>query len=196
MPALEFVPVVNYNYEILDKIRPFPNDQYAIINLFNWAYDGTLFFRNPKYGWVTYANGISTSGGSKDLFAADGYFYHLYKNGNQAITFEKSSSPDSFGVPEKKSNTKIKLPSEDILSAKLINGGNGEILYVLMNLERNDHYEIWLFDLSLNVIDKLVFPEYQPYEDWRINPFIRNDGNIYEFRCLQDGLHVIKWSGK
>jgi hypothetical protein len=31
--------------------------------------------------------------------------------------------------------------------------------------------------------------------EWSINPFMRpKDGNIYEFRVLDDGLHVVRWA--
>jgi len=69
-PPLEYVSVVNYDYEVLEKIRPYPRDRSAVINSLNWASDGTLFFRSPRYGWMTYADGEFSPGGSGDFYAA------------------------------------------------------------------------------------------------------------------------------
>ena len=195
-PGLDYIPILNYKCKIIEKIRPFSQDRHAIINLLNWAPEGTLFFRNPRYGWVTYANGKSIPGGSGDFYASDSNFYHLYQTGHAAVTFERSYDPDSFAVPATKSDSTIVLSSVDILSADLLKGGSGEILYVLMRLENKNHLEIWQFDLTYKLLNKLAFPDYAALDDWRINPFIGRDGNIYEFKCLKDGLHVVRWSRK
>lgn len=193
-PAMDYMPVVNYNYKILEKIQPFPGNPHAQIWSFNWAPDGTLFFRNPLYGWVTYADGESHFGGSADFRASDGYFYNLFRSGNTTVTIGKSLNPDRYGVPAKNTQTDINIRAGIIVSAKLLAGGDGDFLYILLNLDSNNHYEIWQYDLKYKLVDKLVFPDDPAYEDWRIDPFVRRDGNIYEFRTLEEGMQVVRWT--
>lgn len=193
-PAMDYMPVVNYDYEILDKIQPFPGDPHAEIWSFNWAPDGTLFFRNPLYGWVTYADGKSSRGGSDEFRAADGYFYNLFRSGNNTLTIDKSLNPDRYAQPRKNTQTDINLRAGIIVSVKLLAGGDGNFLYMLLNLETDNHYEIWQYDLKYKLDDKLVLPDEPAYEEWRIDPFVRRDGNIYEFRTREEGMQVVKWS--
>ena len=193
-PAMDYMPVVNYNYEIQGKIQPFPGDPHAQIWSFNWAPDGALFFRNPLYGWVTYVDGESRFGGSSDFRASDGCFYDLFRTGNNAVTIDRSLNPDRYGKPAKNTQTDINIRAGIIVFAKLLAGGDGNFLYILLNLDSDNHYEIRQYDLKYRLVDKLVLPDEPAYEDWRIDPFVRRDGNIYVFRTRKDGMRVVRWS--
>jgi len=54
--------------------------------------------------------------------------------------------------------------------------------------------EVWVYDLEYNLLDIASFPQYESRYDCRLDPFVACDNSIYEFRCLDDGLHVIKWT--
>jgi hypothetical protein len=193
-PALEYVPIVDYSYQILEKFRPYPRDPHAVVTSMNRAPDGTLFFRNPVYGWVTYTDGKFVPGGSNHFYAANGYFYFLYRLNNSVIAFEKSRNPDIYGVAISRTEKTIDIKSDIISSARLLNGGSGQNLYVLLNLGMEDDYELRQFDLKYKMIDKIDLSMEPAYENWTIDPFVRRDGVIYEFRTREDGLHVVRWS--
>jgi hypothetical protein len=55
-----------------------------------------------------------------------------------------------------------------------------------------------LIELNNNnkIIDSIIFPPIDTTYFMGIPPFISPNGNIYEFRYLDDGLHVIRWSRK
>jgi len=189
-----YVPVISYSGELLDKIRPFQQDSTAIIDAMNWAPDGTLFLFNRTYGWVTYSNGISTAGGTTGFKANNGSYFTVHKKTATSLEFIRYENPDSSGLPETKVLTELPVAVDTLVGAGLINGGDGNSLWVMLAV--NDFFinQIWQFDLDYNVLDSLTLTNEEAYGDLRIPPYIRNDGNIYEFLFREDGLHVIKWT--
>jgi hypothetical protein len=97
-------------------------------------------------------------------------------------------------MAESRELTEVPVAVDTLLGAGLLNGGDGNSLYVIMNINDYNTFEVWQFDLDYNFIDKLVLPVEEPYQDLRIFPLIRRDGNIYEFRFREDGFHVVRWS--
>jgi hypothetical protein len=189
-----YVPVVDYTGEILERIRPFSQDSNAYVHFMNWSPTGTLFFFNRIYGWVTYSDGQSTAGGSTGFLASNGSFYTAYKKTASSLEFKRFENPDSTTLAESRELTEIPVAVDTLVGAGLLNGGDGNSLYVIMNINDYNTYEIWQFDLDYNFIDSLALPVEEPYQDLRIFPFIRRDGNIYEFRFREDGFHVVRWS--
>jgi hypothetical protein len=193
-PGTRYVPVIEYSGEIVDKIRPFSQDPEAYINYMNWSPNGTLFFFNREYGWVTYENGESKVGGSTCFLAANGSFYTVTKKSANSVEFKKFENPDSTTLAESRELTEVPIEADTLVAAGLIKGGDGNSLYVTLAINEYDYFEIWQFGLDYNLIDKITLTNEKPYEGLGISPFIRSDGNIYEFLAREDGLHVIRWS--
>jgi len=189
-----YVPVISYIGELLDKIRPFAQDSSASIDAMNWAPDGTLFLFNRTYGWVTYSNGVSTPGGTTGFKANNGSYYTVRKKTGASLEFKRYENPDSTGLAESRVLTDVPIAVDTLLGAGLINGGDGNSLWIMLAV--NDFFtnQIWQFDLDYNVLDSLTLTNEEAYGDLRIPPYIRNDANIYEFLFREDGLHVIKWT--
>ena len=193
-PANNFIPVVDYGGEIIERKRPFDQDPDATIDFMNSAPDGSLFLYNEKYGWITYKNGITVPGGSTGFLATNGSFYTVTKKTANSLEFKKFENPDSTTLAETRELTEIPVDVDTLVAAGLINGGDGNSLYVILAINSYFNFEIWQYDLNYNVIDKLALTSEEPYEGIGINPFIRSDGNLYEFLAREDGLHVIRWS--
>lgn len=193
-PGTQYVPVINYSGEIVEWIRPFPQDSNAYIHYMRWTPTGTLFFFNRTYEWVTYSNGQSTPGGSTGFLASNGSFYTARKKTANSLEFKRFENPDSTGLAESRQLTEVPVAVDTLVGAGLLNGGDGQSLYVIMSVNEYHNYEIWQFDLSYNFMDKLVLPVEEAYQGLRILPFVRRDGNIYEFRFREDGFHVVRWS--
>ena len=51
-----------------------------------------------------------------------------------------------------------------------------------------------LFKSTDDLVDKVILWTEPMYYDSCPDPFITANGNVYEFRCLEDGLHVIRWT--
>jgi hypothetical protein len=65
---------------------------------------------------------------------------------------------------------------------------------MINTVDNHSSYEVWEFNLGYNLKSKVVFPLAENIYKWFIKPFVSHDGTIYEFRCLDDGLHVVKWT--
>jgi hypothetical protein len=193
-PGTPFAPEVDYSGNILDRIRPFYQDTAAYIQYMNWSPTGTMFFFNRDYGWVTYSEGVSTPGGSTGFLATNGSFYAVTKKSANSLQFKKFENPDSTTLAETRDSTEIAVAVDTLVAAGLTNGGDGDNLYVMMFINNYITREIWQFDLDYNILDKLILPPDSTYQGLGIVPFIRHDGNIYEFRTREDGLHVIRWT--
>ena len=189
-----YIPVISYDGELLEKIRPFQQDPNVPIENMNWAPDGTLFLYNRTYGWVTYSKGISRPGGTKGFKASNGSYYAAGKKTAESLVFNRYENPDSKGVAESKVLTEVPIDVDTLMGAALINGGDGNSLYVILATDGYSSYRIWQFDLDYNVIDSLTLANEETYGDLRISPYVRRDGNIYEFLFREDGLQVIKWT--
>jgi hypothetical protein len=192
--ALSYVPVISYAGELLNKIQPFRQDSTALIEAMNWAPDGTIFLFNRTYGWVTYSNGISTSGGTTGFKANNGSYYTVRKKTATSVEFKRYENPDSTGLAESRTLTEVPIAVDTLVGAGLLNGGDGNSLYVILAINDFFQNQIWQFDLNYNVMDSLTLTNEEAYGDLRINPYIRSDGRIYEFLFREDGLHVIRWT--
>jgi hypothetical protein len=152
-----------------------------------------LFFFNRNLGWVTYFDGNSTPGGTTGFKANDGSYYTVSKKTATSLEFKRYENPDNTGLAESRKLTEVPIEVDTLIGADLINGGDGNSLYIMLLINEFFYFEIWQFDLDYNVVDKLALTNEEAYGDLRITPFIRSDGNIYEFLFRDDGLHVIRW---
>jgi len=77
----------------------------------------------------------------------------------------------------------------------------------ILHIDYNNNYYIWVFygfdepidliviDSIYQEIDRIVLPiKIESMGTSIIRPFVSPNGNVYEFRCLDDGLHVIRWA--
>lgn len=193
-PPAKTVPVINYNGELVGNLRSPDQSRYAKIRRISHAPDGRIFYFMTPGGWVCYQNGSYKQGGTPLFAASDGNFYGARKGGPGSIMFIKFVNPGQFGKPESKDSTEIFIDTDTLVTAGLLNGGDGFYLYVILAVNKYFNYEIWQFDLDYNVVDKLTLKNEEAYGDLRLLPFIRKDGNIYQFLFREDGMYVIRWS--
>jgi len=192
--AIRYIPVVDYNGQIIDKIRPFEQDPGAHIHFMNWSPSRILLFFNWDYGWVRYIEGKSTPGGHSGFLANDGNYYTVYNKSSSSIEFTSYENPDSRGATDLKKVSEIILGFFGITVAEILNGGNGDYIYVYLGKENSNSKVIWKCDLEYKVSDILVLEDQNPFGGLKIMPFVRYDGNIYQFLFQEDGLHVVRWS--
>jgi len=78
----------------------------------------------------------------------------------------------------------------------------------IIDIDKNDNFYVWIYynlelpidfvilDSTYKEIDRIeLVPIAQSMGLW-LRPYVLPDGTIYEFRDLEDGLHVIRWSRK
>jgi|GEM_PF-1122266 hypothetical protein len=200
-PEYPYISVVDYEGKLVEKIYPFADTINTLINSMNWSPDGHVYFNSQNNGWVAYYNGVLTRSGCLGTLASNGFFYTAYHDEDYPHTLfiGKFADVDSFGNPGYKYVKSIELNMgvcDTLYYADEIPGGDGSKVYVLAVIDscETGYNMIWEYDLDFNLLDQLRFPsDEDPYID-SPGPFIGSDGSIYEFRALDDGLHVIKWT--
>lgn len=191
---ITYIPVLDYEGGIIEKIRPFPQDQSAYIDFMNWSPSGTLLFFNWNYGWVQYIDSKSTSGGNPGFPANNGKYYSVYNKTPDSLEFTCLENPDSKGLTDLKHLTEVEADIDGITDAEIIDGGDGNNLYVYLIFAGRSQKQILEFNLRYEIIDRLMLTDGESFGDFNMTPFIRSDGKIYEFLFREDGLHVKRWS--
>lgn len=190
----EFVPVIDYDGNLLDKLYPFaPDLSVPILSMYPKC-NGDICFYGKNRGLVTYSNGEFRPGGTPGFMASNGHFYTVWSYTLHGLEFNEYQNPDTAGRAEIREFTAVKYPDEIIYEAGVYSGGDGSNLYVAVTPDTTGGGEIWELDLDFNIIDKFTHNVWTEEEVWGISPFIHSNGNIYRFRCLEDGVHVIKWT--
>jgi len=189
-----FVPVIDYSGNVVDKLYPFtPDSTVSILSMYP-KYNGDICFYGKGRGFVTYSNNEFYAGGSPGFYASNDSYYSIMSYSLHEIEFVKYQNPDTSGNTVLTEYSKKAFPQENIHAAAVYPGGDGSKICVAVIPDTTGGGEIWEFDLSLNVIDKFAHNVWLDDEVWGLAPFIHPNGNIYRFRCLEDGVHVIKWT--
>jgi hypothetical protein len=193
-PGRSFIPVVDYEGNILDKLYPFAPDLSVPVLSLYWKSNGDICFYSRESGYVTYSEGNFSPGGTPGFLAMNGSYYSATETSPTTIRFNRYENPDTRGIAENREITEISFPGESIYTAVLLNGGDGSHLFVLKREDTIGGDEIWELDLDYNLLDRIQLECWLEDSIWDITPFVGHGGAIYEFRCLEDGVHVIRWS--
>jgi hypothetical protein len=196
-PAINYVPVVDLQGNLLLRLFPYADTLKKIERLF-YDISGALFFW--AFGdsfYISYQNGNYKQVDNICMQASDGYLYTLGTCGEEypdSIKFIKYLAPERTFPFISTDSIILNLPGEEILYSELLIGGNGSSLYVLVNRISQDYGNIYEFGLDYKINDQIeiAYPSrlYEP----TISPFVDHQGHVYEFRFMDDGLHVIKWT--
>ena len=196
-PGTPFVPVVRYDGEVVDRLFPYPDTIDVTISSLSWNSLGAIFIYATFNGYMAYYQGTFTPGGSAGFQANDGNFYGTAIDENTgAYIINKYSNPDKWGHTENITVKEIEVPADSAYSSKILYGGGGDSLYaeVCFYRENTEMRGVWVFDLDGKMLTSINFPPLEGKYDLLISPFVTADGSIYEFRCQDDGLHVVKWT--
>ena len=192
--ACYFVSVADYGGNVLEKLYPFAPDSTARVSWIYPKYDGSLCFDSVDRGLVLYSGGQFSQGCSAGFLAANGSYYSVWSYSLHRIKFNKYQNPDSTGLAESRQFIDVDFPDETIYEAGLMAGGDGNKIYLAVTADTTGFLEIWELDLDYNLLDRMTYHAYADEAVWGLSPFIHENGNIYEFRCLEDGVHVIRWT--
>ena len=194
---MPYVPVVDFHGDIVDKLYPFPDSESSKIIMLKWSPIGRLYFCERVRDWVSYYNGEFSKTGWAGLLANDGYFYSASWDDEKpyVLYIYRRGGVDSSGHAEYVYTMEIDLGQDSLSYAEELLGGDGNNIYVYAGIYPDSFYRdvIWVYDLNFDKVDELMFPLEEEESYLSIMPFVSAAGEIYEFRFLHDGLHVIKW---
>ncbi|UCC78785.1 MAG: hypothetical protein JSW64_10945 [Candidatus Zixiibacteriota bacterium] len=185
-----FATMTNENGEFLGRLNPLGEESDEPSDLIFYNFDGEIIFDTWYHGLYKYKNGEFTEGGYDAWKASDGYYYDGWIQDESSflfIKFQEVESVDTFYVS---------------FDGALLSGG-------LLGIDENDQFfmqisespdtisSILVYDNNFTEIDRFeLLPQLENQYLWYVHnsPFLRGDGNVYQFLCEDDGMHVIKWS--
>ncbi len=189
-----YLVVVDTTGRLLEKLTPFPPGLgIGILNIHR-NHDDILTFETDNYYYRRYSNGIFTSGGSSGWLAKDGNCYYASLAEGNRLRIIQYRNPDISGAVKSFQEYFIQLTGPDMIYDHFLGVDDRLNIYALLRSVDEPKSEILMADTSFIIVDQIAIPRVENKYRCAMDPFMRpSDGNIYEFRCLDDGLHVIRW---
>jgi len=131
--------------------------------------------------------------------AVDGYCYWARKIGSFTIEFMKLHGGDTLGLGGSDEIVTRQYPLEMFNLGLMGIDDNMKIYLCLVFSEgmasppETDEARVAVYDTLFQLDTEFVLPSSPNRYDWAMSPFMRHDGNVYEFRCLDNGMHIYRW---
>jgi hypothetical protein len=191
----DYVAVADTAGHLLDKLSPYGLGSGVVVYEIESNSDDVLTICCKDRTYHTYEHGIITTGGGSCWRARDGYYYYIRLEDSTHVTFVKYSNPDNYGNSSDLQENRVSLSGPLAYYSEFLGVDDDMNLYVFLVGPRKPDGRVLIFDTAFNLTGEISFPREENRYQWYMRPFMRpSDGNIYEFRCLDDGLHVIRWS--
>lgn len=196
-PPLNYVPVINLQGNIINRLFPY-SDTIKRIHRLHYDISGALFFwSSGDSNYTAYINDEFKKIDYTWMRANDGFLYasEVCQWENPfAIKVFRNHSPDRIYPPISEDSMYVELPGDTVRYSELLVGGDGSRLYI--EAGHNNDSNIYLYEIGLDykIIDRITFPKTSERYLRTMPPFVDRQGHVYEFRFMDDGLHVIKWT--
>ena len=193
--AYDYAAVIDTMGHLLQKLSPFgPGSGITVASMHPNSRDVLAFYLMGR-GYYTYSNGTFEARGSMGWRANDGYYYTGFQRDSTAIVLRRLQNADTSGMDVVLSENTIEISGALVWYTEFLGVDDDMQLYLYVDEYNPDANKVLFFDSNLNPAGELNLPLQVNKYKWSMPPFLRpSDGNIYEFRCLDDGLHVIRWS--
>ncbi len=192
------VAVVDRNNNLLERLNPLGYDTDLPASVEYRGSDDVILFKSWVYGFSTYMNGQFYPGGSYGWRARDGYYYHVETRDSSSFRFIRLANPDTSGRPETADTTIVPYPPGGLKLAFSMGVDDDLRLYVQFLDTSRDMWKVRVYDENYDFLYEILpLPsEENRYKLYTADLFFRQDGNVYEFHCRDDGMHVFRWSKK
>ena len=190
----DYVAVVDTMGNLLAKLSPYGAGSGNRMVSLDRDSDDALLFRVRHDGQTmlyTYRNQQFIPGGCEWL-AADGNCYWVRKIGTSTIEFKKYGDRDSLGEVGWEQIVTQQYPLE-IFNLGLSGVDDNMKIYLWIAFPETDEARVAVYDTLFQLDTEFVLPSSPNRYDWAMSPFMRHDGNVYEFRCTDDGMHIYRW---
>ena len=193
-----YVAVADKNDNLLDKLNPLGIESGVPTSLFSWGSDDVLIFDSETGGFYTYHDNQFSPGGTIGWRARDGIFYKTERKDPYNIGIIRAHNPDSTGRPASEDTTYIPYEPGDLITTGILGIDDNSHFYISCVDSSSADKNIRVYDRDLKLLDEFsLVPKQGDTYLWESpRPFLRHDGNVYEFHCRDDGMHVFRWNKK
>ena len=195
-PPYSYIPVVDRSDKLIARLFPLgETSELKVANFWPNSNDVLTVFMSSYERKInmTYKDDQFFLGGSPSWRARDGYYYYCRYVDSTSLHFYKYSDPDTNGIPPSLDTTTVPLETP-VFGSSFLGVDDDLYLYVLVGWGTPERPSILIYNMQYEQVNQIIPPEYNNKYLVRMGYCVRPDGNVYEFRCLDDGLHVIKWS--
>jgi hypothetical protein len=143
-------------------------------------------------------NGQFYPGGSLGWRARDGYTYLGMPASTSQIYLFRYADPDTSGWAAVVDTSYISFQFNNLESGGVLGVDDNLNIYISYSDSTGANKGIRVYDQKLILTDEFQYlPRQENIYLWDTrHPFFRPDGNVYEFHCRDDGMHVFRWSKK
>jgi len=190
----DYVAMVDTMGNLLAKLSPYgAGSGNRAVTFYRNSNDILLmYFRHEGQSLgYTYENQQFVPGGCMWL-AVDGYCYWARKIGSFTIEFMKHQGGDTLGIGGWEEIVTRQYPLE-MFNLGLLGVDDNMKIYLCITFPETDEAWVAVYDTLFQLDTEFVLPSSPNRYDWAMSPFMRHDGNVYEFRCLDDGMHIYRW---
>ena len=124
--------------------------------------------------------------------AVDGYCYWARKIGSFTIEFMKLHGGDTLGLGGSDEIVTRQYPLE-MVNLGLLGVDDNMNLFLTIQTAQDLVLRVAVYDTLFQLQTEFILPSPDNRYDWGLGPFMRHDGNVYEFRCTDDGMHIHRW---
>jgi hypothetical protein len=191
-PPTRYIAVIDTLGGLLDKLNPLgPNSNISVCAMDYNSLD-ILSVCSCNRELYTYENGNFTPGGAMGWKAIDGYYYYASPEDSTLIRFIRYSNPGIDGIPPDLEETFV--PYQPFFQSCGSLGVDDSMRIFVYVVDTYTDTRVQIYSTAYQLLDEVFFAPLQN-KYWKfLSPFMRADGTLYEFRCLDDGVHVVRWS--
>jgi hypothetical protein len=155
-PSLNYVPVVNYEGQLISRLYPF-DDTLTKIEDICWSSLDRAVFYSISNNDATLSNNTIIPGGTCAFMASDSCYYSCVTDQGPNIIFFRNHIQDLKYHIFSSDTIIVEFPTDTVLSASIIPGGDGSAIFTYLMRWSSEKdsicYEIFIYDLNFNKID-------------------------------------------
>jgi hypothetical protein len=196
-PFKDYIAIIDTAGTIIDKITPFFVGSGARIERIYRNSNDVLTFNMGYEQYFGYSNHTILNYGSWGWLADDGYRYYATLENSHTVRYYRYDDPKINEEPKQTRKTDIPLKDSVSVFGQFLGMDDSLNLFIYIFIEELANNKVLVIDRSYSIVDEILIQHTEGKFGFFISPFMRpSDGNVYEFRCLEDGLQVVRWKRK
>jgi len=187
---LAYIAIADTLGNLLNRLIPPGYESNEPVSLLFYNFDDELTISAWDQNYK-YKDGEFSENGYSAWKASDGYYYRAKKYDESSFIFMKFQTYDHIDTFYVSFDGHLHLGS--LLGIDL----NDQFFLRFTEEEVDIPLGVLILDNEFNEIDRFeLLPRPENQYLWYVHnsPFLRGDGNVYQFLCEDDGMHIIRWS--
>ena len=186
---LPFVVIADTLGNIIKRLIPPGYNEQMPVSLLFYEFDDELVISALNQIYI-YRDDEFYEGGYPFWKASDGFYYRAKKYDESSFRFMKFETYDQI-------DTFYVAFDGNLYLGGLIGIDLNDQFFIKYTEEEVDILlDVLILDSQFQEVDRFkILPEPENQYMWYLNnsTFLRGDGNVYQFLCEDDGMHVIRW---